>query len=180
MIGQFKFSGFLLLGVLLATGAAADDLKTCIYESGDVALEACNRAINSGRYSGVDLSNAYMNRGAEWLKKGNYDRAIADSTTTIKLFPKATIAYENRGLAWKIKGDFKKALADYSAAIRNDPENPGPYIKRASLREEQGDRAGAIADLRRALATKPDKSKFVNVERFYGQAREALERLSKP
>ena len=54
------FSCFLLAGALLSTAAtAADDLHMCIYENGDVAIEACNRAINSGRYQGIDLANAY-------------------------------------------------------------------------------------------------------------------------
>ncbi len=65
---RIYFSCFLLAGALLSTGAAADDdLHMCIYENGDGSIEACNRAINSGRYSGVDLANAYINRAAELI-----------------------------------------------------------------------------------------------------------------
>jgi len=171
--------GLLALGSLIASPALADDLHTCIYESGETALQACTRAINSGDYKGVDLANAYINRGAEWLRKDDYDRAIADSTQALKLFPDSTLAHSNRGLAWKMKGDLTQALADYSEAIRIDPDNPAAYLNRADIREAQGDRQGAIDDLKRALAAKPRKGKFVNVESYYQQAREALERLSK-
>jgi tetratricopeptide (TPR) repeat protein len=66
-----------------------------------VAIEACNRAINSGQYHDVDLANAYMNRGAEFLRKREYDRTIADANASIKLFPTGTLAYNNRGRAYQ-------------------------------------------------------------------------------
>ena len=177
---RIYFSYFLLAGALLSTAAAAaDDLRMCIYENGDVAIEACNRAINSGRYSGVDLANAYVNRAAELIAKKEYDRGISDSNTAIKLFPQGTLAYTNRGRAYQFKGDLKHALADYSVAISHDPENPSAYVNRALVREQRGDIKGAIADLKRAVASKPRKGKFVNVEDDFKRARENLARLSK-
>ena len=178
---RIYFSCFLLAGALLSTGAAAeDDLHMCIYENGDVAIEACNRAINSGRYQGVDLANAYINRAAELIAKKDYDRGISDSNTAIKLFPQSTLAFTNRGRAYQLKGDLKRALADFTVAISHDPENPSAYINRASVREQQGDRNGAIADLKRAVVSKPKKGKFVNVDDDFKRARENLARLSKP
>jgi len=178
---RIYFSCFLLAGALLSTGAAAeDDLHMCIYENGGVAIEACNRAINSGRYQGVDLANAYINRAAELIAKKDYDRGISDSNTAIKLFPQSTLAFTNRGRAYQLKGDLKRALADFTVAISHDPENPSAYINRALLREQQGDRNGAIADLKRAVVSKPKKGKFVNVDDDFKRARENLARLSKP
>lgn len=178
---RIYFSCFLLAGALLSTGAAAeDDLHMCIYENGDVSIEACNRAINSGRYQGVDLANAYINRAAELIAKKDYDRGISDSNTAIKLFPQSTLAFTNRGRAYQLKGDLKRALADFTVAISHDPENPSAYINRALLREQQGDRNGAIADLKRAVVSKPKKGKFVNVDDDFKRARENLARLSKP
>lgn len=169
----------LLLTALLATSAAADDLKMCIYESGDVAIEACNRSINSGRYQGVDLANAYINRAAELIAKKQYDRGISDANVAIKLFPMSTLAYTNRGRAYQLKGDLKRALSDFTVAISHDKENPSAYVNRASVREAQGDKQGAIADLKRAIASKPRKGKFVNVESDFKRAREFLDRLTK-
>jgi hypothetical protein len=55
----------LALGALLLAGAAdvraADDVKTCIKESGDAAIDACSRAIKSRRLSGHAL--AYEAKG---------------------------------------------------------------------------------------------------------------------
>lgn len=170
----------LLTGALLATGAkAADDLHMCIYESGEVSIEACNRAINSGRYQGVDLANAYINRGAERVAKKDYDRAISDENVAIKLFPKSTLAYTNRGRAYQLKGDLQHALADFTVAISHDRENPSAYINRASVYDQQGNKKAAIADLKRAIVAKPRKGKFVNVESDFKRARDYLDRLSK-
>ncbi len=180
MPGRIFFSSILLAGALAATSVrAADDLHMCIYESGDVAIEACNRAINSGRYSGTDLANAYINRGAEMIQKKDYDRGISDENTAIKLFPQSTLAHTNRGRAYQMKGDLARALADFSKAISFDRENPSAYVNRATVLEQQGNRKGAIADLKRALACKPIKGKFVNVESDFKRARDLLATLSK-
>jgi tetratricopeptide (TPR) repeat protein len=181
MLRGVAFSCFLLAAALLNTSArAADDLHMCIYENGDVAIEACNRAINSGRYQGIDLANAYINRAAEFIRKKQYDRAITDTNVAIKLFPQSTLAYTNRGRAYQMKGDLKRAYSDFTVAIGHDRENPAAYINRASVREQQGDRQGAIADLKRAIASKPRKGKFVNVEGDFKRAKDYLARLTKP
>jgi tetratricopeptide (TPR) repeat protein len=129
----------LTAALLNANAEAADDLPMCIYENGDVAIEACNRAINSGRYQGVDLANAYINRAAELIAKKEYDRGITDTNVAIQLFPKNTLAYTNRGRAYQLKGDLTRALADFTVAISDDKENPSAYINRALVREQQGD-----------------------------------------
>lgn len=181
MLRGATFSCLLLAAAALTTSAhAADDLHMCIYENGDVAIEACNRAINSGRYQGIDLANAYINRAAERVAKKDYDRAISDTNVAIKLFPQSTLAYTNRGRAYQFKGDLKRAYADFTVAISHDKENPSAYINRALVREQQGDKNGAIADLKRAIASKPRKGKFVNVEDDFKRARENLARLTKP
>ncbi|MBA7715772.1 hypothetical protein ES703_124830 [subsurface metagenome] len=59
---------------------------------------------------------AYHNRAAAYLKKGDYDRAIADYTKMIELDPKWALDYTYRGDAYKEKGDSTRAEADYNKA----------------------------------------------------------------
>jgi hypothetical protein len=59
---------------------AADDRETCRNASGDVAITACTRLIESGKYGGHDLAILYTNRGVEYSLKRDLDRAIADLT----------------------------------------------------------------------------------------------------
>src|SRR5471032_486615 len=44
---------------LAATPAAADDYEACAKASGDEAIAACARAIDSGRYSGRQLAELF-------------------------------------------------------------------------------------------------------------------------
>ena len=69
-------AAFMALGMPMV--AAADDSQTCWKESGDVAIAACSRAIKSGRFKGHALAVIYTNRGIEYSRKNDYDRAIAD------------------------------------------------------------------------------------------------------
>jgi hypothetical protein len=70
---------------LAATHAAADDGDTCVKESGDQAIAACTRAINSGRYSGRQLAAIFTNRCIEWNVKQESDKGIEDCSQAIRL-----------------------------------------------------------------------------------------------
>ena len=135
-------------GMLAVQAAAADDLQTCEDESGDVGIAACTRVIASGRYSGDDLATLHSNRGVEYGKKGDLERAIADFDQAIKLNPKDPSVYNNRGLAWKIKGDLDRAIADEDQAIKLDPKDASPYFNRALALEGKGDLQRALADFK--------------------------------
>jgi len=68
---------------LAATPAAANDGETCAKASGDEAIAACTRAINSGRYSGHQLAALFNNRCSEWNGKHESDKAIEDCNQAI-------------------------------------------------------------------------------------------------
>jgi len=94
--------GALLLfaGPVSASRAFADDADICARAAGDEAIVACTRAISSGRLHDRDLAVEYYNRGINYSKKGDTDRAIADYTEAVRLDPKYADAYGNRGNAY--------------------------------------------------------------------------------
>ena len=55
------------------------------------------------------------------MRKGQYERAIADFDQAIKLNPKFASAYSNRGFSYEHKGEKKRAMADYRKAIELHP-----------------------------------------------------------
>ncbi len=173
----FRF--LICLGALTATGALADDVATCRKESGDVAIEACNRVINSGRYSNQDVADSYMNRSAEWVFKSEYDRAIQDANAALKLNPNFSQAYTNRGAAWAGKKEYDRAIADHSKAIEIDTSNPASYVNRGEIKELRGDVKGAVSDYKAALAAKPKPGRYDNAAYFYDKARDRLKELAK-
>jgi len=150
--------------------AAAADIQTCEDESGDAAIAACTRLIASGRYSGDHLATLHGNRGVEYGRKGDFDRAIADFDQALKLDPKDGGAYSNRGLARSCKGDFDGAIADFDQAIELDPKLTAAYYNRGLAWRAKGDLDRAVADYGQAITLDP---KYANA--YYNRA-VALER----
>ncbi len=114
--------------VMLAGPAAADDWDTCYKQSGDVAFSACSRAIESESYQASDVAILYNNRGIEYWRKDDNDRAIQDYDQAIKFNPQYAKAFNNRGTAYYDKKDYGHAVDDYSEAIALNPEYPSAYF----------------------------------------------------
>lgn len=139
----------------LAGSALASDFDVCQKESGDVAIAACNRAINSKKYKGNLLSLLYIYRGAEWKGKGENDKALADYSMAIKLDPSVPAIYNNRANIIRDRGELDRAIADYDTAIRLDPLYTAAFTNRALAYEAKQDYEKARSDFRAALSVPP-------------------------
>src|SRR5436189_952322 len=62
-------------------------------------IEACSALIDSDIESQYVLAVAFNNRGNAYSASGNYERAIADYTYSIKLKPDHARTFNNRGVA---------------------------------------------------------------------------------
>lgn len=144
-----------VMAFALCRPAAADDRATCKDSSGDVALEACSRAITSGKFKGRVLSLLYTNRGVEYVVKGENDRAIADHDQAIKLNPKNALAFNNRGNAYAAKFDHERAIADYDQAIKLNPKYAAAFYNRGIAKQKKGNMAEAEADIAQARELQP-------------------------
>jgi len=153
-------TGLILLVLSLSPDVAvANDFKVCGDASGDEAISACTRAIESKGFTGTDLAKLLTNRGVELKRKGDVDGAIADYTASIALNPKDMFSLNNRGNALRDKGDLQGAIADYTQAIRIDPDYAAAYLNRGRVYERQDDIDRARADFTAVLAT---SDKYVN------------------
>src|SRR5579872_7325585 len=113
--------GPLLLAGTLESRAAADDAKICAKETGELAIDACSRAIKSGRYKGHDLARQYLNRGVERRLKQDFELALADYAEAARIDNKYADAFYNRCVIYNLKGDYDHALADCSQAVKLGP-----------------------------------------------------------
>jgi Tfp pilus assembly protein PilF len=111
---------FLLVGIL-ESRAAPDDAKACAKESGEIAIDACSRAIKSGRYKGRDLARQYLYRGVEQGLKQEYDLALADYGEAAKIDKKYADAFYNRCVIFNLKKQYDQAVADCGQAIKLGP-----------------------------------------------------------
>jgi tetratricopeptide (TPR) repeat protein len=146
------------VSAILCGGAAAgpkEDEHTCAKESGDVAIAACTRAIQSGAFTGRNLAILYINRGAEWQNKNENDKELDDLSEAIK--HDATIApiYKNRAYIFRTRGEFDRAIGDYDTAIKLDPMYTAAYTSRGLTYEAKKDVERARADFRKALSIPP-------------------------
>lgn len=159
---------FVMLLAAAGVHAQAGSEPQCGGITGNAALqvEVCTKAIESGRYAGVDLAKAYYSRGTELASLGDHDRAIADFNVAVQLDPNSASAYYNRALSWASKGDPDRAIADYDAALRLNPRDASSHIGRAVEWIAKGDFGRAIADYDDAIRVDPKASAA-----YFGRAR---------
>ena len=145
----------LAAALLLTTPAAADDASTCHNASGSTALNACNRAIGSNRYSGNDLAKLYTSRGVELKMANRLMEAIADYDQAIALNPTDHFAFNNRANARRDNKDIAGAIDDYTEALRLDPGYTAAYVNRARVYVRMNRIDLARADFEQAVNRKP-------------------------
>lgn len=152
----------LLAAILLSilTGpAAAQNLarqgELCSTSEGAAAIAACTAYIEAGKQSGMDVSDAYFNRGIQFVHMGEYDRAISDYTVAIQMSPGFAYAYVNRGTAFVQKDDFDRAIEDYSTALQIMPEVPELFMNRGVAYFATRQFTKAKADFVHALSLEP-------------------------
>jgi tetratricopeptide (TPR) repeat protein len=96
-------------------------LSQCRYELGDMdrALEHCEKAISldTGR-----TAKYFMQRGLIKERILDYDGAINDYTSAIKLDPDNAVAYERRSEAKFAKGDIEGYFEDEQEAKKNEDQ----------------------------------------------------------
>ncbi|MDJ0948877.1 MAG: polymer-forming cytoskeletal protein [Alphaproteobacteria bacterium] len=135
---------------------AIDDFKAGMDASQrdefELAIERFSPAIASGKLSPENLAAAYRNRARAYSGKGDYRRAVADYSETIKLLPLDPVAHNNRGFAYNKMGLPAKALEDINKAIDLSPSYSYAYSNRCWAYRNLGERAKAIADCQKALS----------------------------
>lgn len=142
--------------VFLVIPAAADDFSVCARESGDVAIAACNRAIQSRKYSGRKLAELYRFRGWEYYStKHDTDRGIADIDQAIRVDPNFADAFNSRCNARAIEGQLHAALGDCNNALRLAPDTAAYLDTRGITELKLGAWDNAIRDYTAALKRNP-------------------------
>ena len=99
---------------------------------------------------------SYVNRGFEYLQKGDYARTLADYTKAIELDP-ASAGMRTRAAPGPTSGWARRpeALADAERSLQLKPRDARTLDIRGHILEALGRREEAIADYRRALAVEP-------------------------
>lgn len=130
---------FLLALPLAGQAGWNNDAQICLDKSGDEAIAACTRAIQSGQLSQNSLATTYSNRGVEWRQKGEIDKAMEDYNEALSLNPNYIKAYGNRGSVYLVRQQYDKALDDMKQAFRLNPKDSYVPLMLAVTRMHKGD-----------------------------------------
>jgi len=158
--GAFVGMVFSHVGLAMANGNG--DVLECtaalLQQDYDTALTSCSRALQSGDLSDQQAANALTTRGAVYVGKGEYDKAIQDLDKAIRLDPDYAGAYDNRGTAYLGKGEYDRAIQDFDQAIRLNADDEVAYVGRARTYANQGKYDRAIQAYDQALRLNPNSA----------------------
>jgi tetratricopeptide (TPR) repeat protein len=152
-----------IIGIAAAcfiSAAAADDGEVCVRGSGNAAIEACTRALNSGRFDRRNMAVIYSNRGNQRERMGEFDKAIADHDEAIRTDPTYAAGFMHRGNAYARHGDFERAIADHTEAIRLGPKDADAFYNRGYTYSRKGDHEHAVADYTSGLELDANNSRL--------------------
>src|SRR5262245_53502370 len=93
----------------------------------DERIAACTSVLDQGKYGRPALIRAYFNRAAAYRKKGEFERAAADYSALIELYPANMYAYMCRAYSYFHSGDFDRAIADFDRTIQLNPRSRYAY-----------------------------------------------------
>ena len=152
-----------LVGVaafFFVNAAAAEDNEVCVRGSGEAAIDACTHAIASGRYDKRNVAMLYSNRGNQWDRMGQFEKAIADHSVAIQTDPTYAAGYMHRGNAYARHGDYDRAIADQTEALRIDPRDTDVFYNRGYTYSHKGDHERAIADYSAGIVLDPSNARL--------------------
>ena len=102
------------------------------------ALADDSEAISYSEEIGLDSKFARALSGKAAVKRGNYDRAIAEYDQAIQIDPLYVFARINRGDAYFEKKEYDRALMDYKETIRINPNHASALQKLALIEQAKG------------------------------------------
>jgi hypothetical protein len=106
----------------------------------------------------------YSGRGLSYGGIGEYDRAIADFESMMRLNPDDGLAYNYRGIIYGKKDDFDRAISDFDTALTLAPSlGDKVYYLRGLAHLGKGNVDRAIADFTRAIEINLSKTPSAEV-----------------
>jgi tetratricopeptide (TPR) repeat protein len=93
----------------------------------------------------------YCNRGLAYGGMGDFEQAISDFESVMRIVPNHGLAYYYRGIIYGKKGDFDRAISDFDTALRLSSDFTSVYYVRGLAYLGKGNFDRAIQDLIKAV-----------------------------
>lgn len=148
-----KTAACLLIASQLLFGATVDDAVLrvqSLLSAGDAA--GAEQALHEAMAQYPNNGGLYNLKGIVEAQGGDYEKALADFQTAVKLNPRLTGAYLNLGRIYQLRSDadssrHDKALDAYAHVLRIDSTNAQARLERAKLLLWKGEFSASLADL---------------------------------
>lgn len=138
------------------------------------SIDLYTKALADTSLTADERAGALVNRGLDYERLGDFQKALADEDAALALKPNWALALANRGTVYAALHQPDKALVDVNAAIAQSPEDADYYSQRARVHLIAHDWASAIADADEALKR---KSYLIDPMRYRALANEQLAHL---
>ena len=126
------------------------------------ARDCFERALKlQATYPGT-IPNCWNNLGTLAAREGNYELAIEDFQTALKIDPKHTIALQNLGSAYRQKKDWPNAKAILERALALNPDDADANYSLGMVYAQQNDPERAYEYLEKAIAARPAYPEALN------------------
>lgn len=148
----------LTAGPVLAPPPPEPDAIRCADGSAaiDMAIRACTRLLESGRYEGRGQAAWLANRGLHKQRAGRLIEAVRDFDAAIELVPGDTNLLLSRGASYGMSGDLDAAIRDFENVLALDPDSGVAYMNRATALEKKGEYVASQRDYDKAVQLIPD------------------------
>ncbi|MBR3723632.1 MAG: tetratricopeptide repeat protein [Selenomonadaceae bacterium] len=110
-----------------------------------------------------ELAREHNNKGDEYFDKDDYDNALTEYNTAIRLDPDYAEAYYKCGLAYRKKGLLNEAITSFSQCIDMGFNLTETYYCRGTLHYALGKRDKALIDYTKAIDYAPEDPRSVKL-----------------
>lgn len=145
----------LLLAFAVQAGGPAFDLARLDEPADSEAMTREAARLDGELRKKPKTAALYAQRGAARFKLREFDKAIEDFTTALKLDDRLDEAWFGRGMALGRNGQTEEGIADLGVYIHRHPESSLAYTKRGIRHLWGGDLDRAEKDFTRAIALDP-------------------------
>jgi len=161
--------------VMCQLDARSTDGRVCQRAGGtfvtdDKSIEACNREIPSGRFSGEMLRMMYLQRAASHLRKYQIDLAQRDCDAAAKIAEDSDTS-RCRASVYVAMGAHGRVITELDEAVRIFPKDVIALSARGAAFLARNDLVHAMADLDKAIDIAPE---FANALRLRGAVYEKM------
>ena len=137
----------------------ASSIAARIHYTSSKDLQNCTYALDRSAMSIRDRAATIGNRGIIYMALGEYDKAIEDFNTALKLHPEFLEVHVNIGNVYFIDKEFNKALVEYTVAIDSQSSMVHvAHINRGMTYENMGDFTNAEKDYLEAQTLMPESA----------------------